>query len=55
MALKFKKVARKALGGDEKGTTRYYAAVKSVDCLLAGNYPARYAAKRFVRGAGNNR
>ncbi|MDR0748129.1 MAG: hypothetical protein LBF62_00985 [Tannerellaceae bacterium] len=28
MALKFRKVARKALNGDEKGTTKYYAAAK---------------------------
>ena len=30
MALKFKKVARKVLSGNEKGTTRYYAVAKSV-------------------------
>jgi predicted histone-like DNA-binding protein len=30
MALKFKKVARKVLNGDEKGTIRYYAMAKSV-------------------------
>ena len=29
MALKFKKVARKVLSGNEKGTTRYYAVAKS--------------------------
>lgn len=29
MALKFKKVARKVLSGDEKGSTKYYAVAKS--------------------------
>lgn len=29
MALKFKKVARKVLAGDEKGSTKYYAVAKS--------------------------
>jgi predicted histone-like DNA-binding protein len=29
MALKFRKVARKVIGGDEKGTTKYYAVAKS--------------------------
>ncbi|MDR1624147.1 MAG: hypothetical protein LBS04_04150 [Tannerellaceae bacterium] len=42
MVFKFKKVARKAPGGDEKGTTRYYAVAKSADhhARTKGSHPA---------------